>query len=196
MIHRRRQNPSIMKSTRLRLASCLLLAEVALLTVSIPQVGHAQEKPADKPAETNAAAAEAPKSGVASQYCTNIADAAADARFAWQKQTLAALEKEIEERIKLLEQKRAEYEKWLQRRNEFLAKADESVVAIYSRMRPDAAALQLANMHDETAAAIIAKLNPRSASAVLNEMEPARAAQLTNMIADKPKPAQEDEKSG
>lgn len=131
-----------------------------------------------------------------SQYCTNIADAAADARFAWQKQTLASLEKEIEDRIKVLEQKRAEYEEWLRRRNEFLAKADESIVAIYSRMRPDAAALQLANMNDDVAAAIIAKLNPRSASAVLNEMEPARAAQLTNILTDKPKQAQDSEKSG
>jgi flagellar motility protein MotE (MotC chaperone) len=140
--------------------------------------------------------AEAARDPRTSQYCTNIADAAADARFAWQKQTLAALEKEIEGRIKVLEQKRAEYEEWLRRRNDLLAKADESVVAIYSRMRPDAAALQLANMNDDIAAAILAKLNPRSASAVLNEMEPARAAQLTNILTDKPKQAQDSEKSG
>jgi len=188
-----------MISLKSRLASQLLLAGTILLAVSTPQAGHAQGKAAEKPNEVAPKAAEAPKSAAAAtanQYCTNIADAAADARFAWQKQTLAALEKEIEERIKLLEQKRAEYEEWLRRRNEFLAKADESVVAIYSRMRPEAAALQLANMNDEMAAAIIAKLNPRSASAVLNEMEPGRAAQLTNIITDKPKPAQEDEKSG
>ncbi|MGO4526293.1 MotE family protein [Microvirga sp. 2MCAF35] len=123
----------------------------------------------------------------AGQYCTNIADAASDARFALQKQALADMEKEIEGRIKVLEAKRAEYEEWLRRRNEVLTKADETIVLIYSRMRPDAAALQLTNMDEEIAAAVIARLNPRVASAVLNEMEPARAAQLANVITDAPK---------
>jgi flagellar motility protein MotE (MotC chaperone) len=122
-----------------------------------------------------------------SQYCTNIADAASDARFALQKQALADMEKEIEGRIKVLEAKRAEYEEWLKRRTEVLEKADETIIMIYSRMRPDAAALQLMNMDEEIAAAVIAKLNPRAASAVLNEMEPARAAQLANVITDAPK---------
>jgi flagellar motility protein MotE (MotC chaperone) len=121
------------------------------------------------------------------QYCANIADAAADARFALQKQALADMEKEIEGRLKVLEAKRAEYEEWLRRRNEVLEKADETIVLIYSRMRPDAAALQLTNMDEEIAAAVIAKLNPRVASAVLNEMEPGRAAQLANVITDAPK---------
>ncbi|RDI54848.1 MotE family protein [Microvirga subterranea] len=181
----------------------ILLASAALAVSAVTGAAFAQEKApnASKPAEASKSPepqkpAAATQDAKASQYCTNIADAAADARFAWQKQTLASLEKEIEERIKVLEQKRAEYEEWLRRRNEFLAKADESIVAIYSRMRPDAAALQLANMNDDVAAAIIAKLNPRSASAVLNEMEPARAAQLTNILTDKPKQAQDSEKSG
>ena len=121
------------------------------------------------------------------QYCANIADAASDARFALQKQALADMEKEIEGRLKVLEAKRAEYEEWLRRRNEVLEKADETIVMIYSRMRPDAAALQLTNMDEEIAAAVIAKLNPRIASAVLNEMEPGRAAQLANVITDAPK---------
>ena len=121
------------------------------------------------------------------QYCANIADAASDARFALQKQALADMEKEIEGRLKVLEAKRAEYEEWLRRRNEVLEKADETIVMIYSRMRPDAAALQLTNMDEEIAAAVIAKLNPRVASAVLNEMEPGRAAQLANVITDAPK---------
>jgi flagellar motility protein MotE (MotC chaperone) len=126
----------------------------------------------------------------ASQYCVNIADQASDARFTLQKEALAQMEKEIESRIKVLEAKRAEYEEWLRRRNEVLKKADETVVTIYSRMKPDAAAIQLSNMQEEIAAAVIAKLNPRAASAVMNEMEPARAAQLANIITDAPKRAQ------
>ena len=143
-----------------------------VLTLAVPDAAFSQAKQA----ETKS-----------SNYCSNIADAAADARYALHKQELANMEKEIEGRLKILEAKRAEYEDWLRRRNEVLEKADETIVAIYSRMRPDAAALQLINMEDEIAAAVIAKLNPRTASAVLNEMEPARAAQLANIITDAPK---------
>nr|WP_244477438.1 MotE family protein [Methylobacterium sp. Leaf125] len=117
-------------------------------------------------------------------YCASIADAAADARFAWQKEQLAILEKQVEERIAALEAKRAEYETWLARRDAFLAKADEGVVAIYTKMRADAAALQLANMPDEGAAAILTKLNARTASGILSEMEAARAAQLARMMTE------------
>lgn len=153
----------------------------------------AKAQPAEAPKEAPKDAASAAKAPL---YCTNIADAAADARFAWQKETLLALEKQIEERIALLETKRAEYEEWLRRREEFLRRADEGIVAIYSRMRPDAAALQLANMDDETAAAVLTKLNPRSASAILNEMEPARAAKLAHTMAGAANRPPSDGKSG
>lgn len=130
-----------------------------------------------------------------SAYCASIADAAADARFAWQKEQLSILERQVEERIAKLEAKRAEYESWLARRNAFLAKADEGVVAIYTKMRADAAALQLANMPDESAAAILTKLNARTASAILSEMEAARAAQLARMMTELGRRARESEKS-
>lgn len=123
---------------------------------------------------------EQPKAG----YCASIADAAADARFAWQKEQLAALEREVEARIAKLEEKRAEYETWLKRREAFLAKADESVVALYAKMRPDAAAPQLATMPEDAAAAILTKLNARAASAILAEMESARAAGLARKMSD------------
>lgn len=173
----------------------LRLFLVASLILGYQGAGIAQEKPTQAVNGALPKAAEASKEPKQNPYCANIADAAADARYAWQKETLTALEKEIEGRIKVLEEKRAEYEEWLRKRNEFLAKADETVVAIYTRMRPDAAALQLANMQDEAAAAILAKLNPRNASAVLNEMEPARAAQLTGVLTDAAKRSQESEKS-
>ena len=109
---------------------------------------------------------------------------AADARFAWQKEQLSALEKDVEARIAKLETKRTEYEEWLKRRNAFLAKADEAVVALYAKMRPDAAAPQLATMPEDAAAAILTKLNARAASAILAEMEAARAANLARKMSD------------
>ena len=100
----------------------------------------------------------------ADDYCANIANPAADARFAWQKKMLADMEQEIAKRIALLEEKTAEYQKWLARRDEFSKKANETVLRIYARMRPDAAAAQLAALDEETAAAVLTKLEPRTAS--------------------------------
>ncbi|MGY3289444.1 flagellar motility protein MotE (MotC chaperone) [Bradyrhizobium sp. LM3.2] len=67
-------------------------------------------------------------------------------------------------------------------RDDFLKKAEASVVEIYSRMKPDAAATQIAGMADETAAAVLAKLTPRSSSAIFNEMETGRAAHLADLL--------------
>jgi flagellar motility protein MotE (MotC chaperone) len=116
-------------------------------------------------------------------FCNNVVDAASDARLAWQMKELEKAEVLLRERIAEMEAKRAEYEKWLKLRNDFLRQAEDAVVTIYSKMRPESAALQLASMSDETAAALIAKLNVRSASRILDEMEPARAAHLTNVLA-------------
>ncbi|GLK70061.1 hypothetical protein GCM10017643_01760 [Ancylobacter dichloromethanicus] len=124
----------------------------------------------------------APGGDNADQYCEGILDAARDARFARQKAALDAMEKQIEDRIAKLEAKRAEYESWLARREEFLHKADDAVIAVFSQMRPDAASAQLTIMGDDPAAAILAKLNARVASAILNEMDPARAARLTSVM--------------
>ena len=89
---------------------------------------------------------------------------------------------EIAKRIKLLEEKTAEYHKWLAPRDEFSRKANETVLRIYARMRPDAAAVQLAALDEETAASVLTKLEPRAASLILNEMEAAQAVRLTATI--------------
>jgi flagellar motility protein MotE (MotC chaperone) len=118
----------------------------------------------------------------AQQYCINIADAATDARIHWHKKTIAEVEKELEQRVALLDAKIAEYQKWVTRRDEFLKKAKDSLLGIYSRMRPEAAASQLAALDEETAAAVLMQLDPRTSSAILNEMEAASAARLTATI--------------
>jgi flagellar motility protein MotE (MotC chaperone) len=130
--------------------------------------------------------AEEPETGQASdvlRYCTAIHDSAREARAAWQAQSLLEIEERIEARIEDLARERAAYEEYLTRREEFLRRAEEGVIEIYARMRPDAAAAQLAAMDNQTASAVIAKLNPRQASAILNEMEPGRAALLTRTVA-------------
>jgi flagellar motility protein MotE (MotC chaperone) len=134
-------------------------------------------------AEPAAAPTPAPVSGPARQYCINIADAAADARFAWKAKTLAEIEQELDKRIELLEQRTAEFQAWLARRDEFSNRAVKQLVDIYRRMAPDSAAAQLAAMDAETAAAVLSKLDARIASAILNEMQPSQAARLTTIIA-------------
>ena len=182
---------------------------VALALCAIASLAHAEDPaPAAKAVPAAPATAE-PAAGAAGQtaeaaqpqdnaslYCRNIANAAADARYARQAAALTALEKDLDDRIAKLDAKRAEYEDWVKRREDFLAKADGSVVAIYSQMRPDAAAKQIAVMDAEAAAAILSKLSPRTASAILNEMDAATAANLTNVMAGLPTAAREAGKSG
>jgi flagellar motility protein MotE (MotC chaperone) len=129
------------------------------------------------------AAAQAAEAPPAQQYCLNIADAAADARFASQAKALKEMEQEIDKRIVRLEEKTAEYRKWLARRDEFSQKAQENLVGIFARMRADAAAAQFAAMDEETAAALLNKLDARISSGILAEMEPTQAARLAATIA-------------
>lgn len=117
------------------------------------------------------------------RFCSNIADAARDRRYALQKSELETLQKEIDERIAILEEKRTEYEEWLKRRNDFLEKAEGNLVDIYSRMRPDAAAERLADVNPELAAGILMKLQARQAGIILNEMDSKVAATLTGIMA-------------
>ncbi len=78
------------------------------------------------------------------QFCTNNAPTAGAARIAWQAAKLDELDTQLKQRIAELDAKRAEYEDWLNKREEMLKKAQEDVVAIYSKMAPEAAAKQLA----------------------------------------------------
>jgi flagellar motility protein MotE (MotC chaperone) len=166
-----------------------LLAPLLVLTLGvfgIDAVIAAESAAAATAALPPAAAVPNEPQDNASLYCRNIANAAADARYARQTAALTALEKELDDRIAKLEKRQAEYQEWVQRREDFLAKADDAVVAIYSQMRPDAAAQQIAVMDEEAAAAILAKVTPRTASAILNEMDATAAAHLTNVMAGLP----------
>jgi flagellar motility protein MotE (MotC chaperone) len=123
----------------------------------------------------------APKDEI-DRYCTNITDKAADARYAMQTRELAQLRADVDSRIEQLDAKRKEYEIWLKRRDEFIDKAEDSLVGIISKMRPDAAAAQMALLGDEAAAALLLKLNPRVSSVILNEMPAEKSSRLARVI--------------
>ena len=154
------------------------IAEPGLLAPAEPatdaEATGAVNKPARIPLETGTEI---------ERFCSNIADAARDRRYVLQAEELQALQQEVDKRIKLLEDKRAEYEAWLKRREDFLAKANDGVVKIYSGMRPDAAAERLAEMDAVLAAGILMKLDARKAGVILNEMDRKAAAMLTGVMA-------------
>src|SRR5262249_7738812 len=67
------------------------------------------------------------------RFCSNIVDAARDRRYAMQAEELEKLKSEIDERIRALEARRLEFEQWVKRRDDFLAKAQDNVVKIYAK---------------------------------------------------------------
>lgn len=137
----------------------------------------------DPPAgELTTGAVDGQASDLARGYCVSISGAAADTRTAMQMSKLAEMEKQIGQRIAVLEAKSAEYKSWVERRDQFLKRAAASLVKIYSQMEPDSAALQLVSMDEETAASLLLKLDPQNASAILNEMVPEKAARLAATI--------------
>jgi flagellar motility protein MotE (MotC chaperone) len=133
--------------------------------------------------ESAGAAAPAATADEVQRFCTNISDAARDRRYALQAKELERLKSEIDERMKALETKRKEYEEWLKRRDDFLSKAEDNVVKIYAKMKPDAAAERLAEVKVELAAGILMKLDTRQASTILNEMDSKAAATITGVMA-------------
>ncbi|KAA1185913.1 flagellar protein [Rhizobium tropici] len=117
------------------------------------------------------------------QFCTNIADPARDQRYLLQKQELEQLRTDIDQRIATMDKRKAEYEDWLKRRDDFLKTADLGLVDIYKNMKPDAAAASLNDVKTTIAAAIIMKLSSRQSSLILAEMDAKKAAVITNIIA-------------
>jgi flagellar motility protein MotE (MotC chaperone) len=122
---------------------------------------------ADKPAEIEA-----------SRYCANAAQSITEARIAWQTKRLSELDAEVEQRLADLEKAEASVREWVSRREALLRAANDDLVAIYTKMQPESAAVQISAMDDQMAAAILGKLKPSAAGAILDEMEAERASKL------------------
>ncbi len=144
--------------------------------------------PAPLPPAQPASAAEPPPTSVKS-YCENIADPALDARFLHQKAELARLEEELTKKTTLLEAKKVQFQEWMKRRDDFISKAESNLVKLYSKIKPDAAALQLAALDEEAAAALLLKLSAKNASAILDQMETAKAARLVSVMIGAARPS-------
>jgi flagellar motility protein MotE (MotC chaperone) len=115
-------------------------------------------------------------------FCANIADAARDQRYALQKTELEKLQTQLDERIAVLEKRKAEYEDWMKKRDAFAKQAEAGLVDIYKKMAPDAAAQQLELIDPNLASAIVMKLSPAKSSLILTEMEAKKAAMVASII--------------
>jgi flagellar motility protein MotE (MotC chaperone) len=122
------------------------------------------------------------------RFCSNIADAARERRYAIQKAELETLQTEVEDRIALLEAKRKELQMWVEKRERFSEAANDGLVDVFAQMRPDAAAQRMEKLPGELTAALLSKLSARAAGTILNEMTPDRAALVAvimSAVADK-----------
>jgi len=155
--------------------------------------GPASDAPVLQPVATKAVSPGLPDA--AKRFCINIKPQVEELRTALQKKKLMQAEEELQKRITQLETRIREYKEWMERRQDFVNKVQDSLVKIYSKMRPEAVAQQLPSLDQETAAAVLLKLEPRTASAILNDTEPKLAATLASIISNSAQPTAEPDKS-
>jgi flagellar motility protein MotE (MotC chaperone) len=115
-------------------------------------------------------------------FCGAVASSAAATRLAWQEERVKVLQAQMVAKIAELEGKEAEVRDWVKKREELLSRANQSLIAIYSKMKPDAASAQISAMDDDSASAILLKLKPSIASAIMGEMNAERAARLSDLL--------------
>ncbi len=116
-------------------------------------------------------------------YCDAIVDQAREMRYSAREEELQTMQSELERGLELMERKKTEFEKWVQRREEFATRASEALIAIYERMRPDAAAERLMIVDPMLASSILLKMPPAKSGTILNEMEAKKAAGITAIMA-------------
>lgn len=116
------------------------------------------------------------------KYCSAVVDPARDRRYLLQKQELEKLKSDVDLRLKALDERKTEYQTWLQKRNDFMQMARQDLVDIYKNMKPDAAAPMLAASDIYVAAAILMKLPAKQSGLILANMDAAKAAKLTGII--------------
>jgi len=130
----------------------------------------------------------------ASDYCESFRDVASEARFRWQTYQLKKLQDDVVKATDNLESERQELQRWVRRRDRFVNLANNQLVAIYQKMKPDVAAGHIGALDDETASALLLKLKPRVISLIFNEMAAARAARLVSLVSGASKYASVAEK--
>lgn len=125
-----------------------------------------------------------PKTDEVSKYCVSIFDQAKEARHAVLMRRLQEMQSTVDGKLDEMDERIVQLKTWTEKREKFLAMANESLIQIFQTMRSESAALQMTEMGPVMSAAIIAKLEPKFSSAILAEMEPGDAAKVTLVLTD------------
>jgi flagellar motility protein MotE (MotC chaperone) len=169
-------SPSQGRRTRSIGASIWVCVAVLLACPALAQDGRTPDKEKPKATPDKAADVEA------SRFCANVAPSIAEARITWETKRLSELDAQVKQRLADLEKAEASVQEWVAKRDTALKAASDNLVAIYAKMQPETAAVQIAAMDDQMAAAILGKLKPGAAGAILNEMEAERASKLAAFL--------------
>jgi len=161
--------------TRLRLFRAALAVSIALCAGAALAQSRKDDSQRAKAAQAQAAEMQ--------QYCSNVAAAAEAVLIAQQRKQLAELEQQVQRRVQELETKRGELQEVVDKYEAFFRRTDETLISVYTRMKPDAAAAQIAKLDEDVAASLIVQLKPKNSSAIMGEMEPTHAALLSKKIA-------------
>jgi flagellar motility protein MotE (MotC chaperone) len=161
------------------LLSICLLAGSDPLGAAPQRMEAAEEKKLDK-----APASPAARGPAAEQdYCSSVAKVTTAAKIAAQEAKLRDIETLVKRRAEELEAKRKELQAVVEKYEALTKKADDNLVMVYTKMKPDAAAGQFAMLDDDVAVALLSRLSPKISSQILSEMTASRGAGLIKKLA-------------
>jgi flagellar motility protein MotE (MotC chaperone) len=154
----------------------------AILFGALPALSASAQDGRTQDVQKSKASADKSAGTDAGRFCANVAPSITEARIAWQTKRLTEIDEEVKQRLDELEKTEASLKEWIAKREAMLKTANDDLVAIYAKMQPETAAVQISAMDDPMAAAILSKLKPGAAGAILNEMEAERASKIASFI--------------
>jgi flagellar motility protein MotE (MotC chaperone) len=163
------------------------VAVAQVRSVAVPSPMQGDPRPVDS-TPTNAIISESELLA----YCMNVSNETEQLREQMVRSRLNEAKAEVDGKLDELAVRIEELKGWLEKREKFLALANETLVEVYKQMRSDAAASQMMQLNPLLSAAIVAKLPSKTASSIMMEMKPEAAARITELLAS----AKEFEGSG
>lgn len=110
--------------------------------------------------------------------CTLLMDEATKTALDVERRGILEATQEMVRQSDLLEQRIQVLKEWMERRDLLVRKVSKLVVDTFAKMKPEAAAVQLAAMDLGQAGAIVSRLEPDKLSAIVSEMDPGKAAAI------------------
>lgn len=110
--------------------------------------------------------------------CTLLMDEATKTALEAERRSILEATQELVRQSDLIDQRIQVLKEWMDKRDLLVRKVNKLVVDTYAKMKPEAAAVQLAAMDLGQAGAIASKLEPDKLSAIVSEMDPGKGAAI------------------